>query len=330
MMHLARQPFCAKRETMNIIPFDISHLEQAHAIASDAYARQRAAIPALPDMPLPDLTPFARDGEGFAAVEDGRLLGFLCAYPPFENAFGTTGVRGIHVPLHAHGAVGARRAQAYEALYQAAAQAWVNAGALSHSISIYSHDADVQQLFFRYSFGMRLADAIRSLDPIGVKRERVEGYTFRELAVEEYAGVHPLENALRGHLGKSPTFMRFNPLTPGEFLKENAVLNPRFFVAEHAGQIVAYYRITQAGETFLTEAADMPNITGAYCLEEHRGCGVSTALLDDMMAAIKAEGNARLGVDYETINPTAWGFWGKYFLPYDVSLVRRIDEGGHE
>lgn len=36
-----------------------------------------------------------------------------------------------------------------------------------------------------------------------------------------------------------------------------------------------------------------------------------------------ASGN--LGVDYETMNPTAKIFWRKNFNPYTVSMVRRLD-----
>ncbi|MCI9073092.1 MAG: hypothetical protein HFH80_09920 [Lachnospiraceae bacterium] len=43
---------------------------------------------------------------------------------------------------------------------------------------------------------------------------------------------------------------------------------------------------------------------------------------------LKAEGYTRLGVDYESINPTAWGFWNKYFEAYTYSLTRRIVESG--
>ena len=34
----------------------------------------------------------------------------------------------------------------------------------------------------------------------------------------------------------------------------------------------------------------------------------------------------RLGVDCESMNPTALGFWSKYFDAYTHSVVRRIDE----
>ena len=70
----------------------------------------------------------------------------------------------------------------------------------------------------------------------------------------------------------------------------------------------------------------MKNICGAYCLPEYRGKGVIQALLDHMISVLKSEGHARLGVDFETFNPTAAGFWPKYFEAYTNGLVRRVDE----
>lgn len=49
-------------------------------------------------------------------------------------------------------------------------------------------------------------------------------------------------------------------------------------------------------------------------------------LLDaDVEMCIK-EGKSYMGVDYETINPTALRFWTKYFAPYTYSFIRRMDE----
>ncbi len=69
----------------------------------------------------------------------------------------------------------------------------------------------------------------------------------------------------------------------------------------------------------------MLNICGAYCLEKYRGQGLSRALLNHVLHTLHREGIAYLGVDYETMNPTAAGFWEKTFTPYTASLVRRID-----
>lgn len=79
-------------------------------------------------------------------------------------------------------------------------------------------------------------------------------------------------------------------------------------------------------ENFATQAKDMRNICGAYCLPEYRGRNIYQGLLDYMILCLKKEGFLRLGVDYESFNPTANVFWPKYFEPYTKSVVRRIDE----
>ncbi len=44
------------------------------------------------------------------------------------------------------------------------------------------------------------------------------------------------------------------------------------------------------------------------------------------MNILKTEGYTRLGVDFESINPSGSGFWLKHFHAYTNSVVRRIDE----
>ena len=59
---------------------------------------------------------------------------------------------------------------------------------------------------------------------------------------------------------------------------------------------------------------------------EHRGRGVYKKLLNYAINTLKTEGYTRLGVDFESINPSGSGFWLKYFNAYTNSVVRRIDE----
>jgi ribosomal protein S18 acetylase RimI-like enzyme len=101
---------------------------------------------------------------------------------------------------------------------------------------------------------------------------------------------------------------------------------PRVFVAETDSAIAAYIEVCEEGENYIAAAPDTLNICGAYCLPEHRGSGAAQAVLAYVLETIHAEGIARLGVDCETFNPTALGFWRKYFAEYTHSVVRRIDE----
>ena len=68
----------------------------------------------------------------------------------------------------------------------------------------------------------------------------------------------------------------------------------------------------------------MVNICGACMLQYHEV--VYTELLAFLLQTLKAEGYTRLGVDFESFNPTARGFWLRYFTPYTYSVARRIDE----
>jgi len=109
---------------------------------------------------------------------------------------------------------------------------------------------------------------------------------------------------------------------------KNAYTNgfSRFFGAKYNGNLCAYLNISASGETFIADGAEYKHISGAFCLPEHRGKGVYQNLLNFAVFALKNEGFTQLGVDFESINPTAWGFWLKYFTPYTYGVVRRIDE----
>lgn len=100
----------------------------------------------------------------------------------------------------------------------------------------------------------------------------------------------------------------------------------RYFVAKQNGKICAFLKISASGETFVATGNSYRHITGAYCLPEHRGKEVYQNLLNFTISALKGEGYTRLGVNFESFNPTGRGFWLKYFAAYTNSVVRRIDE----
>jgi GNAT superfamily N-acetyltransferase len=84
-------------------------------------------------------------------------------------------------------------------------------------------------------------------------------------------------------------------------------------------------KFSEHGETFISRESDMINLCGAYLLSEFRGKGVYDALLGYAASVLAREGYVRIGVDFESFNPTARGFWLKHFTPYTTSVVRRIN-----
>ena len=310
---------------MLIRDFEPKHTDEAAEIALDVYNYERAFTQELPEVSsIPILKQLSGNGFGVAAFEGGKMVGFLCSVEPFENVFRSTDVRGVFSPMGANGAVMDNHGRIYAALYQAAAEKWVKAGAVSHAICLYEHDEEAKRQLFRYGFGMRCVDAIRPMETIDCVVSG--GYEFLELPGEEYASVYPLYLALNEHYCSSPVFMNRKPDTRDAFLDSLERNQERIFAAKTGGEYCAYMQVSDEGETFAASGKSYRHITGAYCMPEHRGRGVYKNLLNYVINTFKTEGYTRLGVDFESINPSGSGFWLKYFHAYTGSVVRRIDE----
>jgi ribosomal protein S18 acetylase RimI-like enzyme len=310
---------------MKILDFTAAHCEQAATLAKNAYERERGFVPALPeDVAIPDLRIFAENGKGVAAFDGERMLGYLCGYGPFDHAFGSQNVKGIFSPIHAH-AIADNNAKIYERMYQVAADKWVKAGARSHAIALYAHEDSALRLFFRYGFGMRCVDAIRTLN--GIDCVPKNEFEFTQLPQEDFFSVFPLCIKLNEYQRTSPYFLYREPDTEESFTRSCQAENTRYFAARFGGNPVAYLKINHNdGETFIAEKPGYAHIKGAYCLSAYRERGVMQHLLDFVVGTLKAERMTMLGVDYESYNPTAWGFWRKHFSSYTYSVVRQIDE----
>ena len=310
---------------MHIVDFTADHIEAAVQLAKQNYEDERSFIPALPHVDrLPDLNPYAENGLGVAAFEGDTMIGFLCSVPPFKNAFRSTYATGVFSPMGANGAIGENRAKIYARLYQAAGEKWVRAGASSHAVCLYAHDREVQEQFFRYGFGLRCVDAIRRMEEI--ISPPCGGYYFSELAPKEILDVLPLENMLDDSYIDSPFLMFRAKESEAVFLKKYEHFQSIYFTAKYEGRIVAFVRAELDGENYICNTPGYLHVKGAYCLPEHRGNGLNQKLLSMLIQKLKTKGYTRLGVDFESLNPTAYGFWLKYFDAYTHSVVRRIDE----
>jgi hypothetical protein len=321
------------KEVMKILDFERSHIERATEIAMASFMQEQHQVPMLPQLiSVPDLTHFADNQLGVVAFEGDQMIGYLCAYYPREDVFGTTNVRGTFTPIQAHGVIynsDYNRERVYSMLYQGAARKWVEAGILSHCIAIYTHDKEAIHCFYYNGFGLRCIDAVQSLDEIPImvntfpQDEQVLEYC--EVPRKEWGLLVKHHNELISHLGSSPTFMSFKSIDEEELYRRTGN-NTRYFAVKVNGNYIAYVKIDTEGENFVTEVPTMMNICGAFCDINFRGSGVYHNLLSFLMATLKEEGYQYLGVDCESFNPTARGFWLKYFTEYTHSVVRRIDD----
>lgn len=310
---------------MIIVDFTPIHLEEASALALANYEEERAAVPTLPAVrELPALDEFAENKLGVAAFENGKMTGFLCCYAPWENAFTTT-ARGTFSPIHAHAATRENRGSTYSRLYQAAAEKWIRAGITSHSLGLYAHDDAALHSFFINGFGLRCVDAVRPMIPLTTDTIS-PSVTFRQLTANELPLIRDMRRALSRHLGESPCFMYDAPENVERWLTRAEQRPSVIYAAFDGTTAAAFLEVIDDGENFATETPDMRNICGAFCLPAYRGSGLAAALLNFAVTEMQRAGYVRLGVDFESINSHAYGFWLKHFTAYTHGVVRRIDE----
>ena len=309
---------------MEIVKFSREHIKEAKQIARENYYEECEKVHILPQIEeMPDLKDFADNGLGVAAFEGKQMIGFLCCHSPWENAFDSLAV-GTFSPIHAHGAIKNDREKIYMKMYEKAAQVWVKHKIGYHGITLYAHDEAAIRAFFAYGFGLRCIDAMRMTTCIEV--EDSKDIIFEELAFDEMIKVRALRKLLSTHFGKSPCFMYESDECFNESVVQREKSNHRVFVAKDGDKTIAFIEIADEGENFVTEVSDVKNICGAFCLSEYRGKNITQNLINFVMKQLQKEGYSRLGVDFESFNPTAQAFWKKHFEVYTNSLVRRIDE----
>ena len=311
---------------MQIIPFTTDHVQSAAALFVDRFQGLRREVPILPETLEDPQAVASRLGDlmqyspGLAAVENGRLLGYM-GWWNVDN-FRDTGRRGSYSPVWGHGAVMDRHAEVYRALYCAAAECWAEAGLKTLAFSLLANDKAAEQFFFWNNFGLAVIDAIRPIQPLDLPAPRVAVHRAR---VEDALVVAELEVEHMRHYSQPPVWMtERHPVSAegyAEFLSEerNGV-----WLAMDGDMPVGYLRFEGVGEgtSDMVHSDTTVAITGAYVREQARGKGAAGAILDAALRHYQSLGRTRCSVDFESFNPHALSFWLRYFTPVCLSLLR--------
>lgn len=304
------------------------YLEDALKLAQAEYNSEQKQIEALyekdyKDILINSLNDMFKSKYGAVAVERGKLLGYLSFWGGWDGHFGN--VKGSFSPLFANAFSGKNRGKTASLLFQYTSEEMIKEEILSFAICTYSHDAEVMASLTMNGFGIRCTDAIRNVDkPLCI--EINTKYYYEEMHYSDASCLLSLKNSLVRHLRKSPTYFPNDEFTEEAFSAMCKRRQSRFFVVKNKSEIIGYIEIMKDGETFITDELDMLNICGAYLKENYRGKNILQSLLSFAFEIMKKDGIKRIGVDCETINPTALRFWGKYFDSYTYSFIRRIDE----
>ncbi|MBQ7981357.1 MAG: GNAT family N-acetyltransferase [Oscillospiraceae bacterium] len=309
--------------------FTEKHIDEAVKLALAELEAERTHCPDLPcedfSQHLTGILQWLSDQPfGKAAMCDEKLVGYLIFAGPWDGFFGD--VKGVFSPLggSAFSYEYENRGRLASMLFASVAEEFVKQNVFSCALSRYAHDEEAAKSFILNGFGIRCSDFVRELSEFDSQTNSYNA-VFKELSADEFKAVEQLQRGLHKHLAGAPAFYPSDDFDEWfeNWIKSDSM---RIFAAEADGRIIGFISTDDTAENFITEHDKMKNICGAYFDENYRSNGIAQGLLAFIADTLKAEGVTHLGVDCETLNPTALNFWGKYFEPYTYSFARRIDE----
>ncbi|MBI5961706.1 MAG: GNAT family N-acetyltransferase [Chloroflexi bacterium] len=312
---------------MQITAFQPDHIPAAAALFIDNLKQQRTILPILPDrLENPQtvaekLGGFIQYGPAFAALDGGKLVGYLGAY--LVEGFRDTDRKAAYCPEWGYGTIRSGSPAITQALYRAAAAEWTRAGCHTHAITLLAHDHAAEKVWFWNGFGLAVVDAVRPFTPLeGV---RADGYTVRKATSADVETLAILDAEHIDHYTQPPTLMTPRTLTDVAAFAE-LLTNPHHSVwlAEQDGAPMGFMRFegSSFGAADVINAETTTTITGAYVRPAYRGRRAAVALLDGALRDYAARGFACCAVNFESFNPEAADFWMKYFTPACYSLMR--------
>ncbi|MBP2643258.1 MAG: hypothetical protein H6Q67_1145 [Firmicutes bacterium] len=306
-------------------PINSSYVDEAVNMIIVAYAKERISIPYLPDSDFyksiyDSINCLFRDGSGVVAIHDNRLVGFLAGFVVSEFF---SSYSGIYCPIFGHGAIGEERMEIYQSLYEQVADLWVKNSHVTHAITMFSHDQDLVKLWCWQGFGLRCIDAIRKTSILTFKEAPIQ---IKKVILDDVPTLANIYTQQKNYYRKSPIFMIKDTEDMREHYNWIVKENHHEWIACKNDIPVGIIRIAPTAETFIAAHPSIMNITRAYVVENERGKGIGTMLLNTVQEWLIQNEYPLCGVDFESINPSGRSFWMKYFLPYTYSLVRKIDE----
>lgn len=259
---------------------------------------------------------------GKAAVLDNKVIGYIAFFGPWDGMFGKS--KGVFSPLAGSAFSAKDRGKIASILFEESSKEMVRDGITTFALSRYAHDDEVGRSFIMNGFGIRCSDAIMKLSDrnINIDNNNTD-IEIIELKGEEKKRIDQLRKGLTRHLSNAPTFFPTDISAFEQWFNKDDI---RIIAAKKNDKMIGYMSFTNGGETFISEHSMMYSICGAYVDKDYRGSCTAQQILKYLCDISKREGKTYLGVDCETLNPTALRFWGKYFENYTYSYCRRIDE----
>ena len=314
---------------MNIIPLETGLLPQLQEIALAAHRAEQQSVPALGQADearlAPALASLLAKPCGVAAMERGRMVGYLAFTPPEEGK--QSGVT-AYSPAFANGAARwTDRAKVSCYLFTAAAERLLRQGVDRYEIGVYAHDRDALAGYAWSEFGIQCTECLRMADA------PVRGATDADCRFEELdlpARLARMDELLcqwrllADHLRQSPVFYAGCEFTDEVFRGYLSRPETRLFAVMRGGKIVGMMDALPEAPFFTCEEG-VANVGDLFLSPSLRGKGLAQGLLAFACQRLRADGFSRLWVCHGTANPTALRFWDRYFENVTYTFTRQLD-----
>ena len=155
---------------MEISPLRREYIPQAAALFVEGCKKQRLATPFLSDRMenvervTTMLDRLLDSCPGVAALEDGRLVGYMGWY--IADGFRGTDRKGAYCPEWGHSSVEEAKPGICRAMYRVAADQWAAAGCRVHAVTFLAQDRTAEQVWFWNGFGLTVVDGVRPMRPL--------------------------------------------------------------------------------------------------------------------------------------------------------------------
>lgn len=323
---------------IDLTRFHPDMLPAAAALLAARHQRDRAAQPLLPEGPENPALALAavesvwtRAGaQGAAAVEDGRLRGYLIGRMEVDTLRGRT----TWVSPAGHALAPDASPDLYRDLYATAAPPWLDRGCFVHHVLAPAEDRATQAAWFAAGFGREQAHAALAIrrDAAATPPPTPPGITIRVAASDDREALRQVAHVIARHQMGPPTWAVASP----EYLDEIASGYAEactdeaatFWLALRGERVVAfqgYYRPEPADDDMLTPQHSI-ELAVAATIPQERGRGLMRLLTAHGLKAAYSAGNRACVIDWRVTNLLASRFWPTQgFVPTAYRLVRRVD-----
>lgn len=261
-------------------------------------------------------------GSGAVARQNGKIIACLLGIGPFDDF--RPGHRGVYAPLCSCLTSGPDQDRVFTSMLTEYGNIGAFAGVQIAAITAFPHHQGLNASLVQNGFGVRCADSVVRITDLPTEVPDTD-FTIEEVSIEDAVSLHEVKHMLATHLASSPVYQELFDFSPAFITWKSEQRQSVHFAARDGDRVVGFIEATFEGENYLTRHPKMRNICGAGVLPEYRNRGIMLSLLVALASHYRPQGVTVLGVDYETQNPEARGFWERYFTPYTWSWERHYD-----